>query len=259
MEIGSHQQFDSSLKVSNLTVGFAGKVVVRDVSLEVAAGSMTVILGRSGSGKTTFLRALNRLNECFPGCRTTGSVSIHLSGAWVDVYRGDLPLSDLRRRVGMVFQDPNVLPVSIERNLSLPLKLGLGISGRKAATRIETALTQAELWEEVRDRLSEPAVNLSGGQQQRLCLARALVLRPEVLLLDEPTASLDFKASQKIEALLHALKKEYTIILVSHSLSQTGRLADRILVLQDGRLVKNMGAGDLTEPDKLKELIEGVF
>ena len=178
-------------------------------------------VGRSGSGKTTLLRALNRLNECFPGCRTQGQVLLQFpEGGEVDAYDARTDVELLRRRVGMVFQSPNVLPVSIGRNLLMPLKLVAGVTGSKAEARMEQALRDVGLWDEVAERLSHAAATLSGGQQQRLCLARALALEPELLLLDEPTASVDYRSAEIIENLLQELAKRLTVVMVSHSLSQ---------------------------------------
>jgi phosphate transport system ATP-binding protein len=159
----------------------------------------------------------------------------------------------------MVFQTPNVLPCSIEKNLTLPLSRVLGISRRDAPVHVERALQDVGLWEEVRDRLNHAATTLSGGQQQRLCLARTLVLDPEVLLLDEPTSSLDFRSAQSIERLLLRLRASYTIVAVSHSLTQTRRLADRVVVLSDGHVAKCFRREELRDPGTFQQLLEEVF
>ena len=223
-----------AIRIENLSVAFAGRRILDDVSFEIPAGGPTFLLGRSGSGKTTLLRAINRLNECFSGCVTGGRVLVQLSGAWVDAYSPALAIDQLRRRIGMVFQTPNVLPLSIARNIAMPLQTVLTLSEPVIEARIEASLREVHLWDEVCDRLAAPAQSLSGGQQQRLCLARALALEPEILLLDEPTASLDFRAAQQIEALLAELSKRYTLVVVSHSLSQAHRLAAQMFVLRDG-------------------------
>lgn len=245
--------------VAGLHVGFAGREVLHNLSAEFHRGRVAVILGRSGSGKTTFLRALNRLNECFPQSETKGSLRLKLQGDWWDIYRDAMPLTELRRRVGMVFQTPHLLPVSIVNNLALPVKLVLGLPRRDLPSRVEWALKEAHLWEEVKDRLAAPAHTLSGGQQQRLCLARLLALDSEILLLDEPTASLDFRASLKVEELLLSLKERYTVIAVSHSLSQARRLADEALIFRDGSVVQRLSRGDLQAPDTLQTLLEEIF
>lgn len=245
--------------VAGLAVGFTGRGVLHDLNTEFYRGRVAVILGRSGSGKTTFLRALNRLNECFPGSATRGSIRLKLQGDWWDIYRDVMPLTELRRRVGMLFQTPHLLPGSITDNLALPGKLVLGWPRREIADRVEMALKESHLWEEVQDRLDAPAHTLSGGQQQRLCLARLLALEPEILLVDEPTASLDFRSSLKVEELLSSLKDRYTIIAVSHTLSQARRLADEALIFRDGSVVQRLSREDLQAPDTLQTLLEEIF
>lgn len=230
----------TAIRLEQLSVSFSGKPVIDDISLAIASGGPTFLLGRSGSGKTTLLRAINRLNECFPDCETRGKVSVLLDGEWVDAYGRDIPAETLRRRIGMVFQNPNVLPLSITRNISMPLEATLSLSASESRDRIEQVLRNVHLWDEVKDRLSSPAVTLSGGQQQRLCLARALALQPEILLLDEPTASLDFKAARQIEDLLLELKTRYTLVVVSHSLSQAHRLAEQVHVLHEGNRIETL-------------------
>lgn len=229
------------------------------VNLTLCPGELTVIVGPSGSGKSTLLRAINRLNELFPGCRTRGDVWVSLDGRCGNVYDGFLPLPELRRKAGMVFQTPGVRPFSIRKNLAMPLKTTLGITGSTLAERIEWALREASLCEEVKDRLNDGAITLSGGQQQRLCLARALALEPQILLLDEPTASLDFRATQKIEQLLKRLKERYTVLAVSHSLSQTRRLADKVYVLREGVVGQEISGECWQDPKAFEKLIEDAF
>jgi phosphate transport system ATP-binding protein len=250
---------NAAIEITGLTVKFGGRVAVREVSLSIPSRSVTVVIGPSGSGKTTLLRSVNRLNEFFPGCSTDGTVRIRLGDRWVDAYRDKQPVTELRRRVGMVFQTPNVLPCSIEKNLTLPLFRVLGISKRDAPAHVERALRDVGVWEEVHDRLHDAATTLSGGQQQRLCLARTLVLDPEVLLLDEPTSSLDFRSARSIEQLLLDLRGSYTIVAVSHSLGQTRRLADRVVVLSDGGVAKRLTREDLRDPGTFQRLLEDVF
>ncbi len=163
---------NAAIEIAGLTVKFGDRVAVRKVDLCIPSRSLTVVVGPSGSGKTTLLRSLNRLNECFPGCSTEGTVRIRIGDRWVDAYRDKQPVTELRRRVGMVFQTPNVLPCSIEKNLTIPLFRVLGISRHDAPAHVERALQDVGLWEEVGDRLNHAATTLSGGQQQRLCLAR---------------------------------------------------------------------------------------
>ncbi|MBN2489431.1 MAG: phosphate ABC transporter ATP-binding protein [Planctomycetes bacterium] len=248
-----------SLRIENLSVGFKGRLVLKEINLELSPGGITVLVGPSGSGKSTLLRAVNRLNELFPGCQTSGTVRLRLDGRWIDAYRGAYPLHDLRRRAAMVFQNPNVLPVSIEKNLAIPLRAVCGLSAAEARDRMEYALVEVRLFEEVRDRLSESALTLSGGQQQRLCLARALSLGPSFLLLDEPTAGLDFQAARAIEALLERLREQYTVLAVSHSLSQTCRLARHVVVLREGRIVRELEAPQLADAELFRDLVEEAF
>ncbi|MGJ3521970.1 phosphate ABC transporter ATP-binding protein [Nitratidesulfovibrio sp. D1] len=240
-----------SLRVTGLRVSFHGRTAVEDASLDLPRTGVTVLLGRSGSGKTTFLRALNRLNECFPGCETSGSIVLYPRGPNGEPGAGcDLlgphapPLTELRRRVGMVFQTPNVLPMSIRRNLLLPLEL---VRGRPddAGARMQAVLEDVGLWDDVRQRLDRPAAQLSGGQQQRLCLARMLILEPDVLLLDEPTASLDAATTQDIEQLVRRLADARPVLMVSHSLGQAARLADRVVIFADGRPQREFTPADL--------------
>ncbi len=252
-------EIKSVAKIENLSLSFFGHRVLHDFNLILPPRTITVILGRSGSGKSTFLRTLNRLNECFSGSNTGGTVRLFLSNDWVDVYSDGFPLTELRRCVGMVFQTPNVLPTSIERNIALPLKLVMGLSAGDIARRMEWALREAQLWDEVEGRLQHPATTLSGGQQQRLCLARALAMEPEFLLLDEPTASLDFRASAKIEELLLRLKDRYTIVVVSHSLSQARRLADRIVVINQGTVVGIFEPEDFSGREAFEALVGDIF
>lgn len=246
-------------RADGLSVSFSGRQALQEVCLEVLRNELTVVIGRSGSGKSTLLRSFNRLNECYAGSVTTGSVELQLGDTWLDVYQNNFPVTQLRRRVGMVFQNPNLLPMSIEKNISLPLKLVLGLGKSLAAERAQAALREAQLWDEVKDRLRHPATALSGGQQQRLCLARSLALEPEILLVDEPTASLDFHASAKIEELLVRLKEKYSIIAVSHSLIQARRLADRIVLLREGAVVSILERDEFEQEGSLESLVAEIF
>ena len=234
-----------------LNIRFNALQILRDVNLDIPSPGITVFLGRSGSGKTTLLQSLNRLNEEFTGCMTSGEVGIDLGNGLEPIYSrpaAGLPL--LRRRVGMVFQTPNVLPVSVLRNIAMPLELVAACPKEKVAGKVEQSLRDVELWDEVKDRLHSPAERLSGGQQQRLCLARTLALEPKLLLLDEPTASLDIHNAQKIENLLGKLGKNYPMALVSHSLTQARRLADSLVVMEGGVIKRQFhSAKELSEQD----------
>lgn len=231
MEITS----DTAIHVNDFSLSFGDKKVLDHVTLNCTKNRISVIIGRSGSGKSTFLRSLNRLNEAFPACSFSGTIKLLLNKQWIDIHAGTMRIEDIRHRVGMVFQSPNVLPMSIKKNMTLPLALVAGMSRSERYAAMEQALMEAQLWEEVKDRLGDQAVTLSGGQQQRLCLARALALKPEILLLDEPTASLDQKAARRIEELIIELGKKYTLVVVSHSLRQTRTIGEEIFVFREGR------------------------
>ncbi|MCT4627226.1 phosphate ABC transporter ATP-binding protein [Halodesulfovibrio sp.] len=224
----------SIISFNNVTVSFQGNPSVSDISFDVKPDELTVLVGRSGSGKSTLLRAVNKLNDCFDGCTTQGSIVVRIGGEAVEITSPKTDPNFLRSRVGMVFQTPNVLPVSIERNLLLPQKLVRGTSDYNARKNMERVLDEVGLLEEVKDRLPAAATTLSGGQQQRLCLARALALEPEILLLDEPTASVDHKSSKLIEELLLRLAPTLPMLVVSHSLAQTRSLADRVFLVRQG-------------------------
>jgi len=247
------------IEIRGLSVSFGGRSALQGVDLECRRGELTMVVGRSGSGKTTLLRAVNRLTELFPACVTRGELRLRLDGEVIDVHDERLDVTYLRRRAGMVFQTPNVLPVSIERNFAVPLRHALGLKHAEIRERMERSLVEAELFDEVKDRLHDSARTLSGGQQQRLCLARALSLQPAILLLDEPTASLDFRATERIERLLAHLKSRYTILAVSHSLGQASRLADRCLVLRDGANAELLEREELREEHRLREVLEDLF
>ena len=233
-----------AVRVSALDVWFGARQILHGVDFVAQQRSITVLAGRSGSGKTTLLRSLNRLNETFAGCRTRGHIELDLGQGLEDVLGPSArPLTEIRRRVGMVFQTPDVLPVSIARNIGLPLRVVAGVAAGEIADRVESALKAVGLWQEVADRLDNPAASLSGGQQQRLCLARVLALEPAVLLLDEPTASLDVQAAHEIERLLFSLGENYPLVVVSHSPEQAVRLASRLVVFEAGRVCHEFSAG----------------
>lgn len=250
---------NSTLILDKISVSFSDKRVLNQISICLDHGKMNMAVGPSGSGKTTMLRAINRLNEAFPDCSTSGSVKICFRDGWVDAYAPSVSLAHLRRKVGMVFQHPNVLPFSIIKNFTLPLSVTMGLSRHDALERAEQLLREVRLWDEIKDRLKDNALTLSGGQQQRLCLARALALEPEVLLLDEPTASLDFKATRKIEELFLELKSRYTILAVTHSLNQMRRLADRVLLMNNGQIIKDLDRDLIRDQNACDILFEDVF
>ncbi|WP_430735283.1 phosphate ABC transporter ATP-binding protein [Halodesulfovibrio aestuarii] len=248
-----------AIQTEDVTISFNGLPIVKNLSVSFPKNKLSVLIGRSGSGKTTLLRSFNRLNECLEGSSTTGRILVTLNNSQHDIYSGTISCEELRRRVGMVFQTPNVLPNSIRNNLIIPLKLALHIHGSEAEARMEHALKQAALWREVKDRLNRPATHLSGGQQQRLCIARALVLQPEILLLDEPSASLDFHATRTIEELLGSLSSDYTTIVVSHSLAQAQRLADSLYVLSSGELVQTLSKEEVRDSAVMQQTIDNIL
>lgn len=236
-EAYDHKKKGPAAKIDSLKITFAGKPIISIPQLTLQHHQTHILSGPSGSGKSTFLRALNRLNECLPRSHSQGSIRLSLDGQEMNILKlkaSQLPY--LRRKVAMVFQSPNVLPLSIEKNLSLPLQISQSVRAKDATAMIRSTLQRTHLWKEVHDRLQQPATTLSGGQQQRLCLARALILNPEFLLLDEPTSSLDPEGTAQIEALIKELSQDYTIVMVSHSRRQIAKLADSHLVCQHGKV-----------------------
>jgi phosphate transport system ATP-binding protein len=223
----------TKIVVQKLRAWFGSTVVLKDVSIDVPEKSVLAVIGPSGCGKSTFLRCLNRMHELTPGAGADGKMLIDgedLYGRSVDPVR-------LRRRVGMVFQRPNPFPtMSIRDNVASGLKLN-GIGGDHDAI-VERCLVQAALWDEVKDRLGAAATGLSGGQQQRLCIARALAVEPDVLLMDEPASALDPIATARIEDLIHELKERYTIVIVTHNMQQAARVSDRTAFFYMGELVE---------------------
>lgn len=224
------------IRTENLQFSYQHRTILDEVNLQLPAQSIIGVTGPSGAGKSTFLSIFNRLWEEGGEGRVDGKVHIHLDGSMIDIYNGSIPPDKLRRKVGMVFQTPNPLPMSIYKNIAFPLQL-LGIKNKRIlAEKAESTLRRVHLYDEVKDRLDASGLTLSGGQQQRLCMARALTLEPEVLLLDEPTSSLDQESAVKIEQLLVELKQRCTILLVSHYQDQVQRVADQIFELTDRRL-----------------------
>jgi len=210
------------IRIENLSLRYGAKPALKDVSLDIYRGCITALIGPSGCGKTSFLSSLNRLTDLTPGCEVTGRIRIDTR----DIHDPTVDVQALRRHVGMIFQRPNPFPLSIRRNLEMPLKEH-GMRSRAALdARVEESLTKVGLWEEVRDRLDGPALALSGGQQQRLCIARALALEPAVLLMDEPCSALDPLSSAVVEDLIQSLKGQYTVVIVTHNLGQARRIAN---------------------------------
>ncbi len=249
---------EAKVQIERVSYRYDGQRALRDVSLEVPARAITVFFGPAGGGKTTLLRLINRLNDLVEGTHMSGRIL--LDGE--DIYAPGVDVPALRRRVGMVFALPLPLPGTIRENITC----GPRLAGVRNRARLEEilfrSLNQAALWDEVKDRLDEPAGKLSGGQQQRLCIARSLALEPEVLLLDEPTSGLDPISTAKVEQSLNELKQHYTILLVPHSIQQAGRMADYAAFFLQGELVECRPGGELfTNPRdrRTEEYITGRF
>lgn len=243
---------------SNLDFYYGDFKALHDVNLEFTERQVTALIGPSGCGKSTFLRCLNRMNDLIPISRVQGEIRIDNE----DIYSPKLDVVELRRRVGMVFQKPNPFPKSIYDNVAYGLRVN-GIRDEQFIQhKVENSLRRAALWDEVSDRVHSSALGLSGGQQQRLCIARAIAVDPEVLLMDEPASALDPIATQKVEELIHELKENYTIIIVTHSMQQAARVSDTTAFFYMGKLVE-IGPTEkmFTRPDKkqTEDYITGRF
>jgi phosphate transport system ATP-binding protein len=225
----------AKIDVDGMNFYYGTNRVLEGISLRVKANQVTAFIGPSGCGKSTFLRSLNRMNDIIPGTRVEGSIKIDGK----DIYASSIDVVDLRRRVGMVFQKSNPFPKSIFENVAYGLRInGMARSREDLRGRVEASLKSAALWDEVRDRLQTSALALSGGQQQRLCIARALAVEPEILLMDEPASALDPIATQRIEELIYQLKSRYTIAIVTHNMQQAARVSDVTAFFWLGKLVE---------------------
>lgn len=226
---------DMAVEASDFSFWYGATQALRGVDLRVPERRVTALIGPSGCGKSTFLRSINRMNDLIPRTRHSGDIRIRGRS----VYRADQDVVALRKRVGMVFQKSNPFPKSIRDNVAYGAKVnGLARSRRELDEIVERSLRSAALWDEVKDRLRQSALGLSGGQQQRLCIARALAVQPEVLLMDEPASALDPIATQKIEELIYELKAEYTIVIVTHNMQQAARVSDFTAFFYVGELVE---------------------
>ena len=225
----------SKIDVAKMNFFYGDNRVLQDVTVKMEPNCVTALIGPSGCGKSTFLRSLNRMNDIIPGTRVEGSVCIDDR----NIYDASVDVVDLRRRVGMVFQKSNPFPKTIFENVAYGLRINrMATSRAELGGRVEASLKAAALWEEVKDRLHTSALALSGGQQQRLCIARALAVEPEILLMDEPASALDPIATQRIEELIYQLKSTYTIIIVTHNMQQAARVSDVTGFFWLGRLVE---------------------
>jgi len=241
----------AEVDIKKLNVWFKDNHVLKDLSFTIKENAVTAIMGPSGCGKTTFIRAIDRMNEIISGSRTTGE--IYIDG--INIYDENTNVYELRRKVGMVFQKPNPFPKSIFENVAFGPKIHKIANGKEIDKIVEKSLKEAALWEEVKDRLNDSAFSLSGGQQQRLCIARALAVEPEIVLMDEPCSALDPAATAKIEALIRELGEKYTVIIVTHNLQQAARVSDFTAFLYVGKLVEYGDTKNLFENPK-SELTE---
>ena len=250
---------ESKISVSNLDFFYGNAQALYDISLEIPERQVMAFIGPSGCGKSTFLRTINRMNDTIPIARVKGKVMIDGN----DIYAPGTDVVNLRRNVGMVFQKSNPFPKSIFENVAYGIRINRMHDGKAdLENRVEKALRDAALWDEVKDRLSESAFGISGGQQQRLCIARAMAVQPEVILMDEPASALDPIATQKIEELVVELKKDYTIVIVTHNMQQAARVSDKTAFFMLGKLVEvNPTKKMFTNPDEklTEDYITGRF
>ncbi len=218
----------------NLSLFYGEKQALKNISIEIPANKVTAFIGPSGCGKSTFLRTLNRMNDLIPSAKTTGDVVID----GINIYKKRIDVVSLRKKIGMVFQKANLFPMSIYENIVYGPKIN-GIRNKKKLKEIvERTLSQAAIWEEVKDRLQSPALSLSGGQQQRLCIARTLAIEPEIILMDEPASALDPLSTAKIEELIQQLKEKYTIVIVTHNMQQAARVSNQTAFFYLGELIE---------------------
>ena len=252
-------KMQSKISISNLNFYYGKEQALHDITLEIPEREVVAFIGPSGCGKSTFLRTLNRMNDTIPIAKADGTVLIDGN----DIYAPNTDVVALRRKVGMVFQKSNPFPKSIFENVAYGIRINrMHENKADLARQVEKALRDAALWDEVKDRLNTSAFGLSGGQQQRLCIARALAVQPEVILMDEPASALDPIATQKIEELIVGLKKQYTIVIVTHNMQQAARVSDRTAFFMLGKLVEyNTTQKMFTSPDErlTEDYITGRF
>ena len=239
---------DPKIRTRGLNLWFGRKQVLDNIDLDILANSVTAIMGPSGCGKSTLIRVLNRMNDIILGCRVTGSVFLDDE----NIYSPSTDVVKLRTRVGMVFQKPNPFPKSVYDNVAFGPRIQRRTSKEELDAIVEESLKGAALWDEVKDRLNDSALDLSGGQQQRLCIARALAVKPEVILMDEPCSALDPSATAKIEQLMTELKKKYTVVIVTHNMQQAARVSDYTAFLYVGKLIEYDLTDDIFENPKNK-------
>jgi len=249
----------TKISTRDLDCWYGEKQALFGVNLDIYENQITALIGPSGCGKSTYLRCLNRMNDVIEGCSVEGKVTLDDQ----DIYASDMDVVHIRARVGMVFQKPNPFPKSIYENVAYGPRIhGLARSRNALFEIVETSLQRAGLWDEVKDRLDEPGTGLSGGQQQRLVIARAIAVGPEVILMDEPASALDPIATERIEQLIHELRENYCIVIVTHSMSQAARVSQRTAFFYRGELVESGNTADIfTAPqqDRTRDYITGRF
>jgi phosphate transport system ATP-binding protein len=233
----------AKLETQNVNFYYGDNKVLKNISIKIPANRITAIIGPSGCGKSTFLRLFNRMNDIIEGARLEGEVLID----GIDIYDSNIDVASLRRRVGMVFQRPNPFPLSIFENVAYGPRIHRLHKKKKLEEIVENALRQAALWDEVKDKLNQSALELSGGQQQRLCIARCLAVEPEVILMDEPASALDPISTLKIEELMQELKEKYTIVIVTHNMQEAARVSDFTGFIYKGELIEFAPTVDIFE------------
>ncbi len=249
---------DIKIAVKDLSLYYGEKKALKEISLEIPKNKVTALIGPSGCGKSTFLRCINRMNDLIPDVKITGSMLVE----GVDIYDKDVDVVNIRKKIGMVFQKSNPFPKSIYENIAYGPRIN-GIKDKVELDEIvETSLRKAAIWDEIKDRLGDSAMGLSGGQQQRLCIARTLAVSPDIILMDEPASALDPISTSKIEELVHELKEQYTIIIVTHNMQQAARTSDYTAFFYLGELIEMGKTNDIfTKPAKkqTEDYITGRF
>ena len=249
---------DVKIQVEDLSLYHGEKKALNGISLQIPSNKVTALIGPSGCGKSTFLRCINRMNDLIPGVKITGEMLVE----GVDIYDKDVDVVNIRKKIGMVFQKSNPFPKSVYENVAYGPKIN-GIKNKAQLDEIvEVSLRKAAIWEELKDRLTESALGLSGGQQQRLCIARTLAVSPDIILMDEPASALDPISTSKIEELVHELKEQYTIIIVTHNMQQAARTSDHTAFFYMGELIEMGKTKDIfTKPEKkqTEDYITGRF
>ena len=249
---------DTKIQVNDLSLYYGEKKALKEISMQIPANKVTALIGPSGCGKSTFLRCINRMNDLIPSVKITGELLVE----GIDIYDKNVDVVNIRKKIGMVFQKSNPFPKSIYENIAYGPRIN-GINDKTQLDEIvETSLRQAAIWDELKDRLGDSALGLSGGQQQRLCIARTLAVSPDIILMDEPASALDPISTSKIEELVHELKEQYTIIIVTHNMQQAARTSDHTAFFYMGELIE-MGKTNaiFTKPEKkqTEDYITGRF